>query len=140
VIRVWIDGLCEPINPDGAACYGYIARRDGQFLFQGKGVVGEGFGMTSNVAEYAALCGALQKLIERDLNLGEPVKVYTDSQLVYQQMSGLWQARRGPYIRWMNLAKELASLFKNISFQWIPRERNREADALSRAAYEESRR
>jgi len=30
VIVVYVDGLCEPVNPGGVACYGYVVYRDGE--------------------------------------------------------------------------------------------------------------
>jgi hypothetical protein len=37
-------------------------------------------------------------------------------------------------------ARELVKAFKSVRFEWVPRERFEEADALSRLAYEEYRR
>lgn len=81
MIEVWIDGLCEPINPGGVACFGYVIKRSGSEIETGSGVVGTGPDMTNNVAEYTALIRALEKI--RQLGLGkESVVVRSDSKLV----------------------------------------------------------
>jgi len=133
MIRVWVDGLCEPVNPGGVACWGLVIR--GKQKVMGCGVVGSGPGVSNNVAEYAALVKALETLVAMRWTDDEIV-VYSDSQLLVNQMSGRWQARGGMYYAKYLEAKELVKQFSQIRFEWIPREQNEEADALSRKAYE----
>lgn len=54
-IEVFIDGLCEPMNPHGTAAYGIVIYRDGVQIKTLKGIVGSGTGMSNNVAEYSGL-------------------------------------------------------------------------------------
>jgi probable phosphoglycerate mutase len=57
-----------------------------------------------------------------------------DSKLVVEQMSGRWQVKN-PALR--DLAREASALrgqFEEVSFEWIPRERNRRADRLANEA------
>jgi ribonuclease HI len=136
MITVYVDGLCEPYNPKGIACYGYVIYRDGQKVFEDKGVIGQGEGMTNNVAEYTALCKALLKLYEDKLT-NEEVIVKSDSRLVVNQMNGCWDVHGGLYYRSYVQANILRKLFDKISFVWVPREENSEADKLSRIAYED---
>ncbi|MDQ1280550.1 MAG: ribonuclease [Thermoproteota archaeon] len=136
LIRVFIDGLCEPVNPGGVATFGFSVYRDSLKLEEKAGAVGEGSSMSNNVAEYSALCEVLKSLLARGLG-GEEVIVHSDSRLLVNQMSGHWKARRGLYLRWHDDASLLVRGFKNIFFKWIPREENSEADALSRRAYKE---
>jgi ribonuclease HI len=133
---VYVDGLCEPYNPKGIACYGYVIYRDSQKVFEDKGVVGQGEGMSNNVAEYTALWKALLKLYENNLT-DEEVIVKSDSRLVVNQMKGYWDVHGGLYYRSCAKAKILKGLFDKISFVWVPREENSEADKLSRIAYED---
>lgn len=135
-VVVYVDGLCEPVNPGGVACWGLWIYRDGVKQFGGAGVVGEGCGMSNNVAEYAALVKALREL----LSLGwqnEEVVIRSDSRLLVNQMTGWWEARGGLYYPWYLEAVKLAQRFPKLKFAWIPREQNEEADRLSRMAYEE---
>jgi len=136
MISVHIDGLCEPVNPNGTATYGFVMYEDGKKVTQKYGVVGEGEGMSNNVAEYATLCEALRLLILLHLNR-ENILIKSDSKLLVNQMSGLWKCHKGYYTSKYDEANELVKLFKEIHFRWIPREENEEADSLSRKAYEE---
>jgi ribonuclease HI len=136
MIIVYVDGLCEPRNPNGVACWGFCVYRDDEKQFDGKGVVGEGEGMSNNLAEYTALCMALKELLNRGWQ-NEKVVIRSDSRLLVNQMTGWWEVHGGLYYSAYIEAVRLAWSFKELSFAWIPREENGEADALSREAYEE---
>ena len=134
-----VDGLCEPVNPGGTATYGFIIRNESDNIIAKKyGVVGKGPRMSNNVAEYAALCEALRFLENRKMTQS-PIEVRSDSRLLVNQMAGGWKFRKGLYEQKYSEAKELAKRFSNITFKWVPREKNEEADALSREAYSKDR-
>ncbi|HEY3632774.1 MAG TPA: bifunctional RNase H/acid phosphatase [Jatrophihabitantaceae bacterium] len=86
---------------------------------------------TNNVAEYRGLIAGLQAAAE----LGATsVAVRMDSKLVVEQMSGRWQVKHEGL---RPLAREAAALrdrFDSITFEWIPRERNKHADRLANEA------
>jgi ribonuclease HI len=134
MMKVYIDGLCEPINPGGIATYGYILI--GDINEEGYGFVGRGEGMSNNVAEYSGLVASLQMLIHYGKNKNKII-IYSDSKLLVNQMSGKWQARKGLYLFYWKIAKHLSTKFSDLSFQWIPREENTKADQLSRDAFKE---
>ena len=136
MIMVYVDGLCEPRNPGGVASYGFAVYSGDEKLHEQSGVVGEGSGMSNNVAEYAALFEALEWLLGQELK-DEEVIVRSDSRLLVNQMSGHWLSHGGLYADKYSEALKLASHFTRISFVWVPREQNVEADSLSRKAYEE---
>jgi ribonuclease HI len=135
MIVVHTDGLCEPRNPGGHATYGAVIDGLG-YISQLSGDVGSGPEMTNQVAEYYAVFKALEYLVD-ERRTTEKVIVYTDSQLVANQMNGEWRAKGGRYLGIFLKTKELARQFRSIVFQWIPREENKEADRLSRIAYED---
>lgn len=130
-IEVYIDGLCEGLNPGGVACYGVVFK--GDFEAEMCGTIGSGPEMSNNVAEFSALVKALSVLLPHSK---KTIKIYSDSQLLVNIMSGRWQPREGLYIPYCQKAFELLKYFDDVTFQWIPREDNVEADALSRKAYE----
>ena len=136
MISVYIDGLCKPVNPNGVATYGFVVYEDGKKISQKYDVVGEGDGMSNNLAEYAALCNALKLLIALNLNI-EKILVKSDSKLLVNQMNGIWKHNKGYYTSKYYEAKKIVKLFRNILFIWIPREENGEADSLSEKAYKE---
>lgn len=125
MIKVFIDGACEPINPGGTAAYGLVVYRDIKRLYAEGKVIGSGAEFSNNVAEYAGLLAFL-----RLLKGNEPVIIYSDSQLVVNQMSELWAAHKGLYL---DSYHEAIGLCKGqpISFVWIRKEENTEAHNLA---------
>jgi probable phosphoglycerate mutase len=95
----------------------------------------EGLGATTNnVAEYKGLIAGLAAA--RDLGAGT-VAVRMDSKLVVEQMSGRWQVKH-PAMQPLNAeAKRLVADFDRVTFEWIPRERNKHADRLANEAMDE---
>ena len=87
--------------------------------------------MTNNQAEYAAAIMALERL--RPLRPAEVI-LYTDSKVLVDQMCGLASVRsehlRAPF----HTLRALAAGFPRVTFQHIPRHRNRLADALASEA------
>jgi ribonuclease HI len=51
-------------------------------------------------------------------------------------MSKGWSTKGGTYVQKLKEARDLLKEFEPIAFEWIPRERNEEADLLSRVSYE----
>jgi ribonuclease HI len=80
-IVVNCDGLCEPRNPGGIATFGWLARRDGEVIGSGCGVVAKGPKATNNLAEYTAVIRALEWLLDEGF-AKEVVRLRSDSQLV----------------------------------------------------------
>ena len=136
-ILVSCDGLCEPRNPGGTATFGWVARRGGELLASDCGVVARGHRATNNLAEYTAIIEALRWLDEAG-HAGETIVLRSDSQLAIYQLDGIY-AVRSPSIRplWSE-ASRLARRFADLRFEWVRREQNKEADALTRKAYEAS--
>src|SRR5881296_1001691 len=123
MIVVYIDGLCEPVNPGGTATFGYLVRDDAGLILASKsGIVGKGPAMSNNVAEYAALCDALEFLLKKNRE-NSPVEVRGDSALVVNQMSGKWKFRKGLYGEKYQEAL-LRAQFTDLRFRWVPREEN----------------
>lgn len=126
------------MNPGGTATFGYVIRDDsGSILASRSGLVGEGPAMSNNLAEYAALCESLSFLLSKGRS-GSPLEVKSDSRLVVYQMSEKWKFHGGLYAEKYHEAKRLAAKFSHLSFKWIPRKENEEADGLSREAYEKA--
>nr|MDT0658843.1 bifunctional RNase H/acid phosphatase [Micromonospora sp. DSM 115978] len=120
-------------NP-GPAGYGAVVRDagTGQVLAERSESIGVA---TNNVAEYRGLIAGLEAAA--DVRAVE-VEVRMDSKLVVEQMCGRWQIKN-PGLR--PLAAQAAGLvhrFDAVAFEWIPRERNRHADALANAAMDQA--
>jgi probable phosphoglycerate mutase len=126
-VVVWTDGGARG-NP-GPAGYGVVVTdRDGQVLAE----LSEGIGWaTNNVAEYQ---GVLAGLRQARL-LGAPrVLMRADSLLVVNQQLGRWKVRNEGLRPLADEARRLARGFQRVTWQHVPRERNRRADALANRA------
>jgi len=132
MIEVYFDGLCEPFNPGGVGCYGYAIYQNGITIKKGARAIGEGNGITNNVAEYSALKRAIEWTIEQGIE--DEIVVKGDSMLVINQMKGIWHIKSETSRRYVSTIRELLK-GKKVRFVWIPREQNSEADMLSRVAY-----
>lgn len=138
MIEIYFDGLCEPINPNGVATYGFVIYQDTIYQDvicikkEGK-VIGEGKGMTNNVAEYTALIKALEWLDTQDIH--DRITIYGDSKLVINQVNGLWKVKSETSKKYVPVVRDLIKN-KDVRLKWIPREKNSEADTLSGEAYE----
>ncbi|KAK0587832.1 hypothetical protein LWI29_029584 [Acer saccharum] len=89
------------------------------------------FRATNNVAEYEALVTGLQIV----LSMGaEHVTVYSDSQLVVNQVNQDYQARDPEMIRYLKEVKSLMSKFIRCELIRISRDHNSQADALAKLA------
>jgi probable phosphoglycerate mutase len=86
---------------------------------------------TNNVAEYNGLIAGLTAA--RELGASE-VAVRMDSKLVIEQMSGRWQVKHPAMRPLARQAAQLRASFASVSFEWIPRERNKYADRLANQA------
>lgn len=136
MIEVYFDGLCQPINPGGIACYAFLVKKDGRTVYRDCGIAGEPFSKdsTNNVAEYTALINALNWLLENNYSSAK-VMIKSDSQLIVKQLTGDYKVKAR---RIMDLYKQVLLLktnFKDVQIDWIPRENNREADRLTNIAY-----
>jgi ribonuclease HI len=116
-------------NP-GPAGYGAVVKdpATGDLLAERKAGLGHA---TNNVAEYSGLIAGLSAA--RELGASE-VAVRMDSKLVVEQMSGRWRIKNAPLQTLARQAKELAADFASITFEWIPRESNTDADRLANEA------
>ncbi len=138
MIEAFFDGLCEP-NPGGVATYGFVIKRRGKKVQEGHGLAGtpNSAQATNNFAEYTGLLKALEYLVGEKIS--EPVVLRGDSELVVRQLNGEWKVKSPNLVALYRRAGELAGRLGSVRFEWIPREKNAEADALTNLAYAEYR-
>ena len=89
------------------------------------------FTASNNEAEYEALLAGLQ--LAKDMNT-KALDVYSDSQLVVNQVLGEYQARGLKMVAYLNKAKDLLAQFGRYSLQQVPRDQNSNAGALAKLA------
>ncbi|KUN32060.1 ribonuclease [Streptomyces corchorusii] len=116
-------------NP-GPAGYGAVVldAATGEALTEAAEYIGVA---TNNVAEYRGLLAGLRAA--HALDPSARVHVRMDSKLVIEQMSGRWKIKH-PDMK--PLAAEARSVYPpdQVTYEWIPRERNKHADRLANEA------
>jgi ribonuclease HI len=86
---------------------------------------------THNEAEYQALIEGLK--LARDHGIRR-IRVFLDSELVVDQMSGVSAVRQAHLAHLHKAASSLVDLFDSFRISWVPREMNAEADRLVKDA------
>jgi acyl dehydratase len=122
-----IDGAARG-NP-GPAAYGVILRRPDGTTHESLGkYIGR---TTNNVAEYYALIAALDYAAANGIRR---LRVYSDSQLIVNQIKGLYKVKHPDLRPLHERAKKQAATLESFTIQYVPREQNRDADDLANAA------
>ncbi len=116
-------------NP-GPAGFGAVVRDadSGEVLAERAGFVGVA---TNNVAEYRGLIAGLEAALAIDPQAR--IEARLDSKLVVEQMSDRWKVKHRDMIPLAERAREVMA-GANVTFTWVPRERNKAADALANEA------
>ena len=121
-------------NP-GVAGYGALVRDGdtGALLAERAEPLGKA---SNNVAEYRGLIAGLEAALAIDP--GAHVLARMDSKLVVEQMSGRWKIKHEDMRRLALQARDVAAQIMAaggaVRYEWIPREINKDADALSNVA------
>tara|TARA_B100000508_G_scaffold60333_1_gene47405 strand:- start:420753 stop:421157 length:405 start_codon:yes stop_codon:yes gene_type:complete len=116
-------------NPGPAGAGAAIFNKDMKLVAEVSEYLGE---QTNNWAEYEAIILGLEKL--SSIAEGEEVTVRLDSQLAQRQLLGEYKVKdQGLYKQYLRV-QNLLPKFKNVAFEHVRREQNKEADALANKA------
>ena len=128
-INIFIDGASRGNPGDSGIGILFKDLNDNTKVF--KRYIGIG---TNNNAEYTALISALEIAIDEGL---KEINVYTDSQLVANQINGSWKVKDTDIKLLFDKAKSLINNFSHFTITHIRRENNSEADRLANEAINE---
>ncbi len=125
---------------------------DGATLFSNPGMIGGGAAIltlegvllkelvadfkmkaSNNVAEYSIVTTALD-WVSREIPEVTSVHLRTDSQLVVNQVAGNWKIRSQELQKLAEKTWQACQVFDLVTIEWIRRELNEHADALSKCA------
>lgn len=111
----------------------------GVVLEDGKGNVLKEFGKylgetTNNQAEYQALAAGLQEALSMN---AEQVHCYLDSELVVKQLKREYRVKDENLATWFVKIWNLSQKFQSITFNHVPRAKNKRADALVNEALDQ---
>jgi ribonuclease HI len=109
-------------NPGDSACAFVICEMDDTVVEKSGYYMGMA---TNNQAEYFGMIKGLERA--RDLGI-DKVSLFSDSQLVVNQMSGFYKVKNQELAPLYQQLKVLAQSFEKVSFTHIPRELNKIAD------------
>lgn len=128
ILKAYIDG--SSVGNPGEAGYGVVLEtEEGEILKEIGRYIGQA---TNNVAEYSGLLACL-KMVEP--YGASSLSVYSDSQLLVNQIKGIYRVKK-PHLAKLH-AKAMALIKKSqicLDICHIPREKNRKADGLARRA------
>lgn len=110
-------------NP-GPAGIGYVLRvEDKETIFHGE-YIGE---TTNNQAEYRALLSGMERAKREGV---ESLECFLDSELVVKQLQGDYRVKNQGLKPWFDKVQEAAGKFGKITYGYVPRAKNKEADKL----------
>ncbi len=119
--KIYTDGGSRG-NPGDSACAYVICGMDDSVVEKSGYYLGMA---TNNQAEYYGFA----KGLERARNLGiDKITLFSDSQLVVNQMIGVYKVKNQELAPLHQQVKELADSFEKITFTYVPRELNKIAD------------
>jgi ribonuclease HI len=129
-LRLHVDGASRG-NPGEAGFGVYVTTLDGAVVAELYGYLGHA---TNNVAEYQALLHGLRFALDRG---AREVDVFSDSELLVRQIAGRYRVKNPGLQPLFREAQSLLARFERARVTHVPREQNREADALANRAVDE---
>ena len=93
--------------------------------------IGFGFKASNSEAEYEALIAGLRLTHELQ---ARNVKIFSDSQLVMNQVNNIYLARGEKMVAYLEKVKKQLSSFSATSIEVIPRSKNSNVDVLAKLA------
>ena len=126
MLEIFTDGACSG-NP-GEAAVGVVIKQDGKVLKEISKTIGPA---TNNIAEYTALIYALQEAL---ILRADSLKIFTDSELMYKQVTGQYKVKHENIKSLFDQVQHLWKGFKHIELIHVLREKNKEADMLATTA------
>ena len=112
-------------NPGPAGIGVHITTPEGEVVSS----IAEGLGeTTNNVAEYTAAREGLRRAADLGASV---VHLRSDSQLLIEQLTGRYKVKAAHLRPLFAEVMALAGRFDRVTYEHVPRERNREADRLA---------
>lgn len=126
VYEIYVDGACSG-NP-GPAGIGVAINHQGKTVKEISKPIGDA---TNNIAEYSAFIYALQEALIMKI---KDVKVFTDSELMFRQVTGVYKVKNEKLKCLLDQARHLMGGFDHIDLCHVRREKNKHADKLATGA------
>lgn len=128
-LTIYTDGASR--NNPGEAGAGVVVKKSGEQI---EGIARYLGTTTNNIAEYSAAIIGLEYAAGTGAS---SVKLFADSELLVKQVNGQYKVKNEGLKPLHAKVKELIARIGRVEVQYIPRERNKEADALANRAIDE---
>ena len=128
-LTIFTDGASR--NNPGEAGAGIFIIRDGKPVDKIARYLGT---TTNNIAEYQAAIIGLEQCVKLGASM---VRLHADSELMVKQLNGQYKVKNEGLKPLHARVKELIAKIGTVEVQYIPREKNKEADALANQAIDE---
>lgn len=128
-LAIYTDGAAR--NNPGEAGAGIFILQDNQPIERIARYLGK---TTNNIAEYTAAIIGLEFAVKQGASR---VNLFADSELLVKQLNGQYKVKNEGLKPLYGKAKELIAKIGSVTVQYIPREKNKEADALANKAIDE---
>jgi ribonuclease HI len=128
-LTIYTDGASR--NNPGESGAGIYILRDGEPFEQISRYLGT---TTNNIAEYTAAIIGLEHAAKAG---AKKVRLFADSELMVKQINGLYKVKNEGLKPLHTRVKGLIATIGSVEVQYIPREKNKEADALANKAIDE---
>ena len=133
VIKIYSDGGARG-NPGKAGAGVVIYNQNHQIIKKIAHYLGE---MTNNQAEYQAVIIGLDFVLKMSKNVS--IECFLDSELIVEQLNQRYKIKNeGLKQLFWKVREQVMKLGGRVSFSYIPREKNREADKLVNLAIDEA--
>ena len=127
-------------NPGPAGSGAVVFDASGKRVVEVADYIGE---TTNNVAEYEAIIRGLKALAAEfpdDHFHTNELLIRMDSKLVIEQMKGAYKVKHPNLVpRYMEAKNVIARHFGKVSYEHVPREKNKDADELANRAMDKGR-
>ena len=122
-VKLYTDGGSRG-NPGPAASGWVILNLEDKIIHESGFYLGQN---TNNAAEYTALKKGLEDVLKMGIN---KLQVYMDSLLIVNQVKGTYKVKSPELLPIYQDVKMLIDKFEHISFTYVPRALNKEADRM----------
>jgi ribonuclease HI len=142
-IKINFDGSCGPKNPGGDIGIAFIIEdKFGNVSYSYNEQISSkefNYCTSSNLAEYLSLLIGLNYIYENYSIKGLKILVQGDSALVINQLLGYWRIKEGYYKEIATRVFIIINKFEYINFMWVPRDKNKETDLISKYNYDKNK-
>lgn len=136
-LNIYTDGSCNNVKPELGMGTGVVIMDDAENkLYESSSLVRSVHGgTTSNIAEFYALLQALQEVAQNHI-IPSDIRLHMDSQLLHDSLTGKKVVTDPTLVNILEEIDYLIDVLMNVGNSvnafWIPREKNKACDALSK--------